>query len=127
MLRSGCAFSATTVSRRRSASRAAWDMLWLAAGSATRSGTSPLAATSGDAETPPVSAITGEPIRPWKSMPTAVSARTGVLRSMTTVACTCRGLAGSSARAVTSPTRMPLKCTAEPRSSPETEFSKRMR
>ena len=60
---------------------------------------SPLAAASGDVEVPPVSAITGDPVRPWKSMPTAVSARTGVLRSMAMVACTWRGLSGLSCEA----------------------------
>ena len=63
---------------RRSTSRAACDMLWLAAGSATRMGGPPLAAASGSVEVPPVSDTTGDPVRPWKSMPTAVSSRTGV-------------------------------------------------
>jgi hypothetical protein len=82
-----------------------------------------LAAASGDFETPPVSAITGDPVRPWKSMVTAVSARTGALRSMEIVACTWRGLSGLSCRPDTSPTRMPLNSTVPPVRRPDTEPS----
>ena len=76
-------------------------------------------------EVPPVKAMTGEPVRPWKSMPAVVSARIGVLRSTAMVASTWRASAALSSNAVISPTRMPLNRTAEPASSPDTGLSKR--
>ena len=79
MLRSGWAFSARIPSSRRSVSRAACDMLWLAAASATRSGASPLVDVRGCCDLPPARAMTGEPVNPWKSIVTVVSRRTGVL------------------------------------------------
>ena len=127
MLRSGCAFSARTVSNRRRTSRAACDRLWPAAGSATSRGISPFAAASGSFEAPPVSAITGDPVRPWKSMVTAVSARTGALRSMAMVACTCLGLSESSSETRHLADADAVEQHGRPRSSPDTGLSKRMR
>jgi len=82
---------------------------------------------SGEAASPPMSVTAAAPVSPCDSMPTSVSARTGVPRSTPIVASARSGCSGSRPRSVTSPTRMPLNSTAEPTSSPEIELSKRTR
>jgi hypothetical protein len=103
-------------------------MLCPAEGSAAMTAGCVFEAASMDApESPPRSEITGTPVRPWNSSPARVSVRTGVVIATATVAVTSRGLSGLSSSPVTSPTRMPLKSTAAPVSSPDTLFSKRTR
>ena len=119
VLFNGSALSASTVSTRRNALRAAWVMPSPAPGSATSVVTAPEFASN----VPPSSAITGTPVKPWNSSPTLVSERTGVVEATEIVASTRRGLSGARPRSVTSPTRIPLNSTAAPTSSPGTEPS----
>ena len=69
---------------------------------------------------PPSSVTTGTPVSPWKSSPTLLSARTGVVEATDIVALTKRGLSGASPSWVTSPTRMPLNSTPAPTRRPGT-------
>src|SRR5271163_4048122 len=83
--------------------------------------------SGGEFDAPPVSETAAVPMRPWKAMPTLVSARTGVALSTVMAAMIARGSSLSSCRLATSPTRMPLNWTAAPSCNPDTVFSNRTR
>ena len=77
----------------------------------------------GDDVLPPFKAIEAMPVTPAYSRPTWVSGRTATALSIATVAITCRGRCGSSVKALTSPTRIPLNNTVPPLCKPDTEPS----
>jgi hypothetical protein len=121
-------FSSTSSARRamlRADSSRSWKSDWSAKivgigwpGPATRGGAP---------GSPPISAICATPVRPWYSRRARVSVRTGVARSSSTTETTRRGSSGRRLISVTSPTRRPLKSTAEPLDRPETEPEKTIR
>jgi hypothetical protein len=119
---SDAAFSSKIWFRRFSASRADAVISLIEAESATSIGGWPLTPSGRAAPIePPVRVIVAVPVSPRKSMPTRVSALTGVRASTAMRAITLPGSSATSDRPVTSPTWMPLNSTGDPADRPATD------